>query len=79
MPVERVRTRWGIPEVVRLYEPEFLGLSKPEAFDFLGFTHIAGVSRRGYFQLKRRTFSRRFPLPTPRISHPWPAAPFADR
>jgi RNA-directed DNA polymerase len=31
------------------------GLAKPEIFDFLGFTHIAGISREGKFQLKRRT------------------------
>lgn len=31
------------------------GLPKPETFDFLGFTHIAGQDRRGKFQLKRRT------------------------
>jgi RNA-directed DNA polymerase len=31
------------------------GLGKPETFDFLGFTHIAGISRNGKFQLKRRT------------------------
>ena len=31
------------------------GLGKPETFEFLGFTHIAGVSRQGKFQLKRRT------------------------
>jgi group II intron reverse transcriptase/maturase len=31
------------------------GLGKPETFDFLGFTHIAGLSREGKFQLKRRT------------------------
>jgi RNA-directed DNA polymerase len=31
------------------------GLSKPETFDFLGFTHIAGIDRRGQFQLRRRT------------------------
>jgi RNA-directed DNA polymerase len=31
------------------------GLPKPETFDFLGFTHIAGTSRVGKFQLKRRT------------------------
>jgi group II intron reverse transcriptase/maturase len=28
---------------------------KPETFDFLGFTHIAGTSRGGRFQLQRRT------------------------
>jgi RNA-directed DNA polymerase len=31
------------------------GSPRPETFDFLGFTHIAGVDRRGKFQLKRRT------------------------
>ena len=31
------------------------GLRKPATFDFLGFTHIASVSRTGKFQLKRRT------------------------
>src|SRR5438132_670464 len=31
------------------------GLSKPETFTFLGFTHICGRSRRGAFQLKRKT------------------------
>lgn len=35
------------------------GLSKPETFDFLGFTHIAGSSRGGRFQLKRRTSRRK--------------------
>jgi len=137
------------------------GLAKPETFDFLGFTHIAGISREGKFQLKRRTsrkkrraklarikeeserrrhhavmeqyqwvksvlnghyryyavptnyrplvefqqavrfiwhrslqrrsqrarwnnaqrsaFDRRFPLPTPRIQHPWPTTRFALR
>jgi RNA-directed DNA polymerase len=31
------------------------GRTRPETFDFLGFTHIAGVSRKGAFQLHRRT------------------------
>ena len=31
------------------------GLAKPETFDFLGFTHIAGKDRNGRFQLKRRS------------------------
>jgi RNA-directed DNA polymerase len=35
------------------------GLGKPETFDFLGFTHISGRSRRGAFQLKRKTRSDR--------------------
>jgi len=31
------------------------GLGKPETFEFLGFVHIAGTSREGKFQLRRRT------------------------
>jgi group II intron reverse transcriptase/maturase len=31
------------------------GLGKPETFNFLGFTFICGKSRRGKFQLKRKT------------------------
>lgn len=31
------------------------GLGKPETFDFLGFTHICGRSRRGRFLLRRRS------------------------
>jgi RNA-directed DNA polymerase len=31
------------------------GQGKPETFDFLGFTHIVGTTRRGEFQLYRRT------------------------
>ena len=31
------------------------GLGKPETFDFLGFTHYCSRSRRGFFQLKRKT------------------------
>lgn len=32
---------------------------KPETFDFLGFTHICGVSRKGRFKILRQTASRR--------------------
>ena len=35
------------------------GLGKPETFNFLGFTHISGRSRRGGFQLKRKSRSDR--------------------
>jgi group II intron reverse transcriptase/maturase len=35
------------------------GLSKPETFDFLGFTHICGKTRSGRFALKRTTISKR--------------------
>jgi hypothetical protein len=31
------------------------GFGKPETFNFLGFTHIYGKSRRGKFLLKRRS------------------------
>jgi RNA-directed DNA polymerase len=31
------------------------GLGKPETFDFLGFTHICGVTRKGRFSLHRKT------------------------
>jgi hypothetical protein len=31
------------------------GSGKPETFNFLGFTHICGRSRRGSFQLKRKS------------------------
>lgn len=34
-------------------------LGKPETFDFLGFTHISSRTRRGRFQLKRITISKR--------------------
>lgn len=36
------------------------GLSKPETFDFLGFTHVCGRSgSNGWFQLKRLTSAKR--------------------
>ena len=35
------------------------GEGKPEAFDFLGFTHICGRSRAGHFLLLRHTVSQR--------------------
>ena len=31
------------------------GLGKPETFNFLGFTFICGTTRRGQFQLNRKT------------------------
>src|SRR3954470_22025946 len=31
------------------------GLGQPETFRFLGFTHICGRSRRGTFQLQRKS------------------------
>jgi RNA-directed DNA polymerase len=35
------------------------GLSKPETFDFLGFTHICAKTRKGRFKLKRVTIKKR--------------------
>jgi RNA-directed DNA polymerase len=35
------------------------GDRKPETFEFLGFVHIAGVSRQGKFQLRRRTSGKK--------------------
>jgi RNA-directed DNA polymerase len=35
------------------------GLGKPETFTFLGFTHICAIDRKGRFQLKRITDSKR--------------------
>jgi hypothetical protein len=33
---------------------------KPESFDFLGFTHIAGKDRRGRYLARRKTAAKRF-------------------
>lgn len=35
------------------------GESKPETFEFLGFTHICGYSRNGKYQLLRKTSTKR--------------------
>jgi group II intron reverse transcriptase/maturase len=35
------------------------GLGKPETFNFLGFTHMCGKTRKGRFALKRTTISKR--------------------
>jgi group II intron reverse transcriptase/maturase len=35
------------------------GLGKPETFEFLGFTHICGKSRKGRFWVKRVTIAKR--------------------
>ena len=35
------------------------GEGKPETFDFLGFTHISGRTRKGYFTVKRQTSGKR--------------------
>ena len=35
------------------------GLGKPETFDFLGFTHICGRTRKGRFTVRRQTMAKR--------------------
>jgi group II intron reverse transcriptase/maturase len=35
------------------------GLGRPETFDFLGFTHICGTSKKGRFWVKRITIAKR--------------------
>ena len=35
------------------------GEGKPETFDFLGFTHLNGKNRKGYFTVKRQTIGKR--------------------
>jgi group II intron reverse transcriptase/maturase len=35
------------------------GLGRPETFDFLGFTHLCGKSRKGHFWLRRITIAKR--------------------
>jgi len=35
------------------------GLGRPETFDFLGFTHLCGTSKKGRFWLRRITISKR--------------------
>jgi len=35
------------------------GKSKPETFDFLGFTHYCGRSKKGYFRVKRKSSSKK--------------------
>jgi RNA-directed DNA polymerase len=45
----------------RFAEPEAKGSgTKPETFDFLGFTHYCGKSRSGNFKVKRRTSEKKF-------------------
>ena len=44
---------------VRIRNRKQRGLGKPETFTFLGFTLISGKTRRGVFQLKRKTRSDR--------------------
>lgn len=44
------------------------GQGKPETFDFLGFTHICGRTRKGRFQLQRRTQRARLQATVQRLT-----------
>ena len=35
------------------------GEGKPDTFDFLGFTHICGVTRKGWFTIRRKTIGKK--------------------
>ena len=48
------------PEKTRLVELEDKDGQKPKTFDFLGFTHYWGKSRKGKNVLKRKTSSKKF-------------------
>jgi len=36
------------------------GKSKPDTFDFLGFTHYCGKSMKGWYRVKRKTSAKKF-------------------
>src|ERR1700727_287412 len=38
------------------------GLDKQETFDFLGFTHYCGTTRKGLFTIKRKSIAKRMRL-----------------
>lgn len=45
------------------------GLGKPETFDFLGFTHICGKTRKGRFRLWRVTIAKRMRIKLADVKH----------
>jgi RNA-directed DNA polymerase len=55
------------PEKTRLVELEEKDGQKPKTFDFLGFTHYWGKSRRGKRILKRKTSSKKFRMSLKRM------------
>ena len=44
----------------RLDSKRYDGRRKPETFNFLGFTHYCGQSKKGKFMVKRKTMRKRF-------------------
>ena len=55
------------------------GLGKPETFDFLGFTHLCGKTRKGRFWLRRITISKRMRAKAARGQRPAQATPASAR
>lgn len=45
------------------------GQGKPETFEFLGFTHVCGRTKKGRFQILRRTSKKRMASRLKRIRH----------
>jgi group II intron reverse transcriptase/maturase len=44
------------------------GLGRPETFDFLGFTHVCGTSKKGRFWLRRITITKRMRAKLPEVN-----------
>ena len=63
------------PEKTRLFEfgrhaaanRKRLGMGKPETFDFLGFKHICGKTKRGRFMVLRQTIRKRMQATLQRV------------
>jgi len=56
------------PEKTRLIELDNRGRSAPNTFDFLGFTHYMGTSRKGKRILKRKTSSKKLRMSLKRLN-----------
>jgi group II intron reverse transcriptase/maturase len=55
-------------EKTKLIELRKAGGGKPDTFDFLGFTHYMGKSRKGMNVLKRKTSSKKFRMSIKRLN-----------
>ena len=55
LSLHREKTRSIESELMRRQTASGVGLGKPETFSFLGFIFISGKSRRGKFQIKRKS------------------------
>lgn len=54
--------------LVRFTKPGAVGKDRGESFDFLGFTHYWGRSRRGAWVVRRKTASKRFTRALKRVA-----------